>query len=435
MRESALDIPVPHLVTASSGPLYHLEEVMLKEVAKIEAWLRAQWKISPAPITTSVDLRNAGFKLAPVDTNLFPAGFNNLNPEGLPLCIQAAQSALSEGQPGCTKILIIPESHTRNRFYAQSLKGLQDIFSKAGFIVRIGSLEPSIAQPFDLMLDDGGSVSIEPVCKVGNRLVLENYDPCVIILNNDLSSGTPDLLKNVEQPILPKAELGWSNRFKSDHFKCFSQVANEFSRLIDVDSWLINPMFTHIDGLDFMAKEGIERLAEACDRLLCQIKEKYQQYSIQQKPYVAVKSDSGTYGMSVMMVQDGQDILSLNRKQRTKMSASKGSRSVSRVIIQEGVHTFETMPDGSVAEPVVYMIGQYVVGGFYRIHQGRGKSDNLNAPGMHFQPLAFAGACNYPREDLDVIESPNRFYVYGVIARLAALAAAKEAAIADSNKE
>jgi oxygen-independent coproporphyrinogen-3 oxidase len=26
-----------------------------------------------------VDLRNAGFKLAPVDTNLFPAGFNNLN--------------------------------------------------------------------------------------------------------------------------------------------------------------------------------------------------------------------------------------------------------------------------------------------------------------------------------------------------------------------
>jgi glutamate--cysteine ligase len=86
------------------------------------------------------------------------------------------------------------------------------------------------------------------------------------------------------------------------------------------------------------------------------------------------------------------------------------------------------MPNGAVAEPVVYMIGQFVVGGFYRVHQARGEDDNLNAPGMHFEPLAFAQACNVPCENLSSVDSPNRFYAYGVIARLAALAAAREIA-------
>jgi glutamate--cysteine ligase len=132
--------------------------------------------------------------------------------------------------------------------------------------------------------------------------------------------------------------------------------------------------------------------------------------------------------MSVMMVQEGAQLLQLNRKQRTRMAASKGSQKVNRVLIQEGVHSFETMPDGAVAEPVVYMIGQFVVGGFYRVHQGRGKDENLNSPGMHFEPLAFAKACNVPCEGLQVVDPSNRFYAYGVIARLAALAAAREIA-------
>jgi len=47
-----------------------------------------------AAVYCSVDLRNAGFKLAPVDTNLFPGGFNNLSPEMLPLAVQAAMAAI-----------------------------------------------------------------------------------------------------------------------------------------------------------------------------------------------------------------------------------------------------------------------------------------------------------------------------------------------------
>jgi glutamate--cysteine ligase len=97
------------------------------------------------------------------------------------------------------------------------------------------------------------------------------------------------------------------------------------------------------------------------------------------------------------------------------------------VIIQEGVYTFETWgQENGVAEPVVYMIGQNVIGGFYRVHKERGINENLNAPGMHFEPLAFEKPCNHPDHSLDPDCDQNRFYAYGVIARLALVAAARE---------
>lgn len=426
---NADDIPVPHLTTAHSGPLHHVEEVILNKVALIESWFRKKWRETPAPLTSSVDLRHAGYKLAPVDTNLFPAGFNNLNPEFLPLCIQAAQSALVEYIPDCTKILLLPENHTRNTFYLDSLNVLRTILNKAGFVVRIGSLDPDLKEPIEMLLEHSGqTLLIEPLQRQGDKVGLSDFSPCFLMLNNDLSSGIPDILKGVDQRIRPTAKLGWASRLKSDHFHFFSEVAQEFAQLVDMDSWLINPYFSALDGLDFMAQEGVEQLADAVDTILSLISAKYAAYGITDKPFVVVKADNGTYGMSVMMVHSGDDIRQLNRKQRTKMSSSKGSRKVDRVIIQEGVYTFETMADGAVAEPVVYMIGQFVVGGFYRVHQGRGIDENLNAPGMHFEPLAFAQACNTPCHDKELQDCPNRFYTYGVIARLAALAAAREIA-------
>lgn len=424
----AEDCVVPHLTTAHTGPLHHVEQIILNHVAPIETWFRQQWKKTPPSLTSSVDLRNSGFKLAPVDTNLFPAGFNNLNPDFLPLCIQAVQSVLVESLPGCTKLLILPESHTRNQFYLQSLSVLKTIFTKAGFRVRFGSLDPTLSAPLEMPNGKGETLIIEPVVRQGARLGLPDFDPCFLMLNNDLSTGVPESLIGLEQKIKPTAKLGWSTRLKSSHFQCFEDVANEFAALVGFDSWLINPYFRAIDGIDFMSQEGLDNLAQEVEEVLALTRERYKHYGIKQTPFAVIKADNGTYGMSVMMVQDADMVRKLNRKQRTKMAASKGGVKVARVLVQEGVYTFETMPDGAVAEPVVYMIGQFVVGGFYRVHQGRGIDENLNAPGMHFEPLAFAKSCNMPCDDLEVVEAPNRFYVYGVIARLAALAAAREIA-------
>ncbi len=401
-----------------------LEKIFLGKQTQIETWLRQQWRNTPAVVTSSVDLRHEGFRLAPVDTNLFPAGFNNLNPNFLPLSIQAAQSMITERMPGCTRILIIPENHTRNPFYFESLVNMHHIFSQAGFEVRIGSLIEGLTSPQPI---PNSSLSLEPVMREGNRLKLADFDPCMILLNNDLSAGIPDLFNNIEQPIYPNPQLGWAHRLKSNHFSHYQHITKDFAALIDIDPWCITPLFTSCDEVDFMTGVGMEQLADKVDNLLAQIREKYKEYNIQQDPFAVVKADAGTYGMGIMMVKSAQELLQLNRKQRTKMSTSKGNQTIHKVIVQEGVYTFETAgtpPNEGVAEPVIYMLGQYVIGGFYRIHKDKRKDENLNMPGMHFEPLAFNAACNNPQAH----QMSSRFYTYGVIARLAGLAAAREAA-------
>ena len=141
---------VPHLTTALNGPLLQIEQHLLARQAAIEAWFRSQWLETPAPFYCSVDLRNAGFKLAPVDTNLFPAGFNNLNAAFMPLCIQAIQSAVERVCPTAARVLLIPENHTRNMYYLESVATLRDILVKAGFDVRIGSLLEEVRAATDI---------------------------------------------------------------------------------------------------------------------------------------------------------------------------------------------------------------------------------------------------------------------------------------------
>jgi len=102
-----------------------------------------------------------------------------------------------------------------------------------------------------------------------------------------------------------------------------------------------------------------------------------------------VKADAGTYGMGIMTVRDPKELVDLNRKSRNKMSVIKDGQEVTEVILQEGVPTYERVND-AVAEPVVYMIDRYVVGGFYRVNAERGIDENLNSPGASFVPLAFA---------------------------------------------
>ena len=159
--------------------------------------------------------------------------------------------------------------------------------------------------------------------------------------------------------------------------------------------------------------------------MLQQIRIKYAQYGVKEDPFVIVKADAGTYGMGIMTVKDASQMLDLNRKQRNKMSVVKEGLEVSDVLVQEGVYTFETIDD-AVAEPVIYMVDHFVVGGFYRVHTARGIDENLNAPGMSFVPLAFENCCTYPDVTCEPDDVPNRFYAYGVVGRLAMLAAALE---------
>ena len=429
---------VPHLVTALNGPLLDLEKKILEATPAIERWFRMEWQEHTPPFYCSVDLRNSGFKLAPVDTNLYPGGFNNLAPEMLPLAVQAAMAAIEKYCPDAKNLLLIPERHTRNTLYLQNVARLVQIFRQTGLNVRLGSLAEDITEPTTIDLPEGGTLTLEPLVRSANgrRLGLANFDPCTILLNNDLSSGIPPILENLnEQNLLPPLHAGWAVRRKTNHFAAYDEVAKKFGKLIDVDPWMLNPYFGKASGINFHERIGEEALANQVDMVLTKIRKKYKEYGIKEKPFVIVKADAGTYGMGIMTVHDAADVKDLNRKQRNKMSVIKEGLEVSDVIIQEGVHTFEQINE-SVAEPVVYMLDRYVIGGFYRVHSSRGIDENLNSPGAHFVPLAFAQQHTLP--DLQAkpgTTSPNRFYMYGVVARLALLAASLELERTDPNPE
>src|SRR3954470_2718773 len=185
---------VPHLTTSLTGPLKELERVVLDQRPAIERWFRTQFLEHEVPFYSSVDLRNSGFKLAPVDTNLFPGGFNNLNPEFLPLCVHATMSAVQRICPDSSRFMLVPENHTRNLHYLQNVAVLKRILEGAGLTVRIGSLLPELQAPLELDTAGGEKLLVEPIQRRGNRVGLEGFDPCAVLLNNDLSAGIPQVL-------------------------------------------------------------------------------------------------------------------------------------------------------------------------------------------------------------------------------------------------
>ena len=427
---------VPHLITALTGPINELEQRILESLPAIERWFRLEWMEHTPPFYTSVDVRNAGFKLAPVDTNLFPGGFNNLTVEMLPLAVQAAMAAIEKICPEAKNLLLIPEKDTRNTFYLANVQRLMQIFHMAGLNVRLGTLDDSITKPTEIALPDGSALTVEPLVRTRGRLGLKGFDPCTILLNNDLSAGVPKALGNLhEQYLLPPLHAGWTVRRKTKHFAAYEEVAKKFAKLLGMDPWLINPMFARCGEVNFADGSGEECLMSNAETLLGKVRRKYKEYGIQEKPFIVVKADAGTNGLGLMTVRDPKELADLSEKTRSRMGVIKDGREVREVILQEGVPTYERVND-AVAEPVVYMIDRYVVGGFYRVNAERGVDENLNSPGASFVPLAFAEHNQLPRPGAKPgASAPNRFYMYGVVARLAMVAASYELEATDPDAE
>ena len=416
---------VPHLITALTGPINELEQRILDATPVIERWFRLEWMEHTPPLYCSADIRNAGFKLSPVDTNLYPDGWHNLSPDMLPLAVQAAQAAIEKICPEARNLLIVPENGKPSSFYLASLARLKEIYGMAGLNVRFGSIDPAVKRAVSYTLPDGEKLTFEPAQRSEYRLGLKHFDPCTILLNNDLTAGAPGILEDLhEQYLLPPLQAGWSVRRKSRYFQCYEEVAKRFGKLIGVDPWLINPLFASCGEIDIHEPSGGECLRTNVDALLTKIRRKYKEYGITEKPFVVVKADQGTRGMGIMTVRDVKDLAQLGDKQVRGKAVPDVPRG--EVIIQEGVMTNERIHD-AVAEPVVYMIDRYVVGGFYRVHSERAEDESLSSPGARFVPLAFAHSAQLPRPGMKAgASAPNRFYMYGVIARLALVAASYE---------
>jgi glutamate--cysteine ligase len=303
------------------------------------------------------------------------------------------------------------------------------VFTQAGLNVRLGSLDPSLKQPLKLALADGGQLVLEPLLRTRGRLGLKNFDPCTILLNTELAQGVPKALQNLhEQYLLPPLHAGWTLRRKSHHLRSYEEVAKKFAKLLGMDPWLITPMHAHCGEVDMAERSGLDCLRGHVETLLTKIKRKYKEYGINERPFVVVKPDAGSSGMGILTVRDPKDLHTLE-------AADDAASLTGAMIVQEGVPTYERMND-AVAEPVVYMIDRYVVGGFYRVHAERGIDENLAAPGSSYVPLAFAPSGHLPRRgEKPGASAPNRFYMYGVIGRLAMVAASYELEATDPEAE
>jgi glutamate--cysteine ligase len=389
---------------------------------EIEAWLNKKRSEVNMPVYTSCDIRNAGYKLTTVDTNLFPAGWNNLCPSFQKIASNHFKEYFENLHKGAECILIVTEEHTRNSFYFSNVKALVHILEGAGYKVYVGNPNIELTETTTFDTADNETLTVHPIERRGDEIYAKDHRVCMILFNNDFSNGIPDMLKDIVQPKVPNLELGWHNRRKSTHFNYYNGLVDEFASIINFDAWSLKTEFDVVEKVDINDESDRERLAKCVGQLIDKIASEYKIRNIEKDPVVFVKNDAGTYGMGVISVKSGDEIRDLNRKNRNKLSVGKSSVPIVNFIIQEGVPTIDKIKN-ETAEPVVYLAGGKVCGGFFRVNDSKGDNENLNSPGMKFVKLCFERVLGYENDsaqDCD-IECLDRLYrVVGQIASIAA---------------
>lgn len=379
------------------------------------------------PIYLSCDIRNSGHKLGVIDTNLFPAGFNNLCNAYSHEASQAFSEYFSNYYPEAKRVIILSEEHTRNRYYLENLAKLRSFLIEAGLEVRIAYLGMSITEEkLEVPLEENEKLILEKLHVDHDTAYVTGFEADIILSNNDFSSGFPENLASIQNKIIPSPQLGWQQRRKSQHFNLLDEVIQEFSKKIDIDPWLLSCLHSTISDVDLSNPQSLELIAVEIDKNLNAIQKYYNTYEIQEKPYVFLKNDSGTYGMGLIDIYHPDEIRRMNRKTRNKLLSSKGGIKTNSFLIQEGIPTADHY-SGLPIEPVIYMIGFKAVGGFFRMNAEKDTYTSLNARGMIFSCLCLH-KIDEPHEEyfLNCAEKKNLVTLSKTMAQLAAITAARE---------
>lgn len=352
----------------------------------ISEWMAKKRSEVPIPIYGSVDIRDAGWKVAVVDANHFPAGFNNTSPEDEPHLSALLRNHINRKHEGCTWVHLYPESHTRNAGYVENVATIKRLIEAAGFRCTVGS--PELDEHGFL---DGitGPLMLDAVTVVDENLLIDGEKPCLVLLNNDLTEGMVGGLG--AHQVSPPPHMGWQRRRKSEHYECLQSYVNEIAELLGIDPWhLLSSWFVSEDKC--LEKESCRQmLAAEVDEFLARIEAKYQDLGIDREPVAFIKNDRGTYGLGIMAVKSGSELLNLSNRKFKKLMYSKGGVDVENFLIQEGVPTVINTDDGAPVEPVVYLVDGEAASWFYRINAKKGEMENLNSPSAEFKPYSEVG--------------------------------------------
>jgi glutamate--cysteine ligase len=408
-----------------------LADQIQSKLKELQEWKTEHERLAPPPFYCSIDLRDAGHKIVPVDSNLYPAGFNNICPEdqrSAPAVLRAHLDAIASQlkREPIRKVLLLPESHTQNAFYIENLYYLSEIIRGAGIDVRVGWYGDSTGE---LVLRSATDKEVHafPLEIKDGLAQAGGFIPDAVLLNNDFSGGYPKRLDEVTQPILPSHALGWHSRKKTEHFRYYNELATEFARIVDIDPWAITIDTEEVGPVNFNEDQGIDEVADCAQAMLERIAKANAAHGVTEKPFLYVKNNSGTYGMGIMVVHDADELRHLNRRAKNKMSVGKNKHPIESVAVQEGIRT-TTLVQRLPAEPVIYLFGSHLIGGFLRTNSEKNEEENLNSQGMVFKKLCMSDLSSLGEEDapqkLPVLE-----LVYGWIARISALATGRELAV------
>lgn len=394
-----------------------LHKQTLANMNEICDWFQKKTASLAYPIYSSYDIRDAGYKVSNVDANIFPAGFNNICPADKESSVALMAEYINKHYGATVKnILLVTEEHTSNPYYWDNVYTIKSLIEQAGKTVRI-AIPRELPEPLKVQSASGRELVVGSALK-GSPLMIE-FKPDLIISNNDFSEAYEEWAKTIDFAMNPPRELGWYQRKKSRYFKFYNQLVNEFAEVAKFDPFLLRVETEVYSHFDINSEESRNDLANKVDAMLAHLKQEYQKRGITQEPFVFVKNNAGTYGLAVIRVGSGAEVRQWSYKSRKKMKAAKGGRDVEEVIIQEGIPSIVQAENAS-AEPVIYMIGCELAGGFLRTHSEKNSTESLNSPGAVYKRLCVS--------DLAVrAEGCPQENVYGWSAKLGLLAIALEA--------
>lgn len=370
-----------------------LQNKILAQASRIDEWLHSLEK--DVPLFMSADIRNAGYKIASIDANLYPAGFNNLDASFHPLATQNLAAALARYGiiPG-GRLLLISEEHTRNLFYLENIHALSGLLRAAGFEIDISTQFTVDGESYTENRLELTSASGKPVTLLSPDYAASALgDYAAIVMNHDSSAGTAGWIKSAKIPVLPAWQAGWHSRSKARHFAHYRALMNELGAISGIDPWFLSPLDAHITGVDINADDARTAIAAKADILLKQIQAKYDEYHIQEKPFVFLKSDHGTYGMAMLSFDNAAEILEINRKEKNKLFKGKSSVVVKDYLLQEGVPTIVRSGE-HFSESVVMLANNQFIGKFARANEQKDARTSLNSTGMYFKKITLSECYN-----------------------------------------
>jgi len=394
-----------------------LHKQTLANMNEICEWFQQKTGGLAYPIYSSYDIRDAGYKVSNVDANIFPAGFNNICPADKESSVALMAGYINKHYGSVVKnILLVTEEHTSNPFYWDNVYTIKSLIEQAGKTVKI-AIPRELTEPIQVQSASGRELVVGSALK--DSALMKEFKPDLIISNNDFSEAYEEWAKTIDFAMNPPRELGWYQRKKSRYFKFYNQLVNEFAEVAKFDPFLLRVETEEYAHFDINSEESRNDLANKVDAMLARLKADYQKRGINQEPFVFVKNNAGTYGLAVIRVGSGDEVRQWSYKSRKKMKAAKGGRDVEEVIIQEGIPSI-VQSDNASAEPVIYMIGCELAGGFLRTHSEKNSTESLNSPGAVYKRLCVS--------DLGVrAEGCPQENVYGWSAKLGLLAIALEA--------